>query len=87
MVELPLLLSVAIGVWALGLSLSLNCGPCTMDAPIFPLVAFSGTGNFSSGMTLHCNINLYHWYLAPSGVDTIYNLEVFSPGVNITVAG
>ena len=58
-----------------------------MGTPIFTLVAFGVTGNFSSSRNLHCNINLFHRGLAPCGVDTTYNLVVFSPGVDITVAG
>ena len=58
-----------------------------MGAPIFTLVAYDGTGNFSSRMTLLHDINLFHQYLAPSGVDTTYDLGVLSPGVDITVAG
>ena len=56
-----------------------------MAAPIFALLAFGGTGNFSSGMTLLHDINLFHQYLAPSGVDITYDLGVLSPGVGITV--
>ena len=58
-----------------------------MGAPIFTLVAFGGTGNFSSGMTFYYHINLFHQFLAPSGVDTTYDLGVLSPGVDITVVG
>ena len=47
----------------------------------------SGTGNFSWGITLCHNINLLHPYLAPSSMNTTYNLEVFSPGVDFIVAG
>ena len=75
------------GFWAWGLSLSLKWGTCTMDAPILTPVAFDGTGSFSSGITLHCNINLFWQYLTPSGLDITYDLGVFSSGVNITVAG
>ena len=57
-----------------------------MGAPILTLVAFGDTGNFSSGITLLHNINLYHWYLASSGMDNTYDLGVFSPCVDITVA-
>ena len=58
-----------------------------MDVPIFTLVAFGVTDNFSSSMTLVHDINLFHLYLALSGVDTTYGLRVLSPGVGITVAG
>ena len=51
------------------------------------LVAFHSTVNFSSGITLLHNINLCCWYLAPFGVDITHNLGVFSPGVDISVAG
>ena len=50
----------------------------------FMLVAFGGTGNFSSGITLCCNINLFCQCLAPSGVVTTYDLGVFSSDVDIT---
>ena len=50
------------------------------------LLAFGGTGNFSSGITLLHNINMF-LFLVPSGVDTTNDLGVFSPGVDITVAG
>ena len=67
--EPPLLLSVLKGYWTWGLSLSLNWGAHTMDAPIFTLVAFWWHWQFSSGMTLLHHINLCCWYLVPSGVD------------------
>ena len=56
-----------------------------MGIPIFTLVAFDGTGIFSSSMTLH-DISLFHQYLALSGVDTTYDLGVLSPGVGIIMA-
>ena len=49
-------------------------------------LAFGGIGNLSSGITLPHNMNLFAWYLAPFG-NTIYSLGVFSPSVDITVAG
>ena len=49
-------------------------------------IAFGGIGSFSSGITLLHNINLFHCYVAPFGVDTTYDLGVFSPGVDITFA-
>ena len=54
-----------------------------MGLPIFTVVAFGGTGNFPSSITLHCNVNLFHCYLAPYGVDTAFNLGVFLPIVTI----
>ena len=63
-------------------------GACIMGAPIFTLVVFGGTGNFSSGMTLLLhNINLFHQFFAPCRVDTIYGLGVVSSGIGITIAG
>ena len=62
-------------------------GASTVAAPIFALVAFVVTGNFLSSTTLLLDIKLFHQYLAPSGVDTTYDLGVLSPGVGITVAG
>ena len=59
----------------------------TRGAPILTLAGFSGTGNFSSGVTLHYNISLFCKHLAPSGVHITYDLGVFSPGMIITVAG
>ena len=56
-----------------------------MGAPIFTLVPFGGTGILSSSMTLPHGINLFHQYLAPSGVDTTCDLGVLSSGVGITV--
>ena len=85
LVEVPLLLSVFMGVWTLGLSLSLTLGTCTMGAPIFT-IAFGGSGNISSGISICHNINHFHWYLTPYEVDTTYDLGVSSPGVDITVA-
>ena len=54
------------------------------------LTAFGETGNLISisNQVSHCdNINLLLLYLVPSGVDTAYDLGVFSPIVDITVAG
>ena len=45
-----------------------------MGEPIPTLVAFGGTGNFLSSMTLLHDINLFYQHLAPSGVDTTYDL-------------
>ena len=73
-VEIPLLLSVLMGVWTLGLSHPLDLGACPMGAPIFTPVAFIGTGNFSLGITPH-HIKLFFQYLAPSGVDTIHEIH------------
>ena len=50
------------------------------------LVAFADICNFPFGITLLHSINLLQWYLSPFGVDTAYDLGVFSPGVDITVA-
>ena len=86
--ELPLLLLVLRGVWTWGQSHLLDWGDCTsIDAPKFTLVAFGGTFNFSSSMTLHHNINLFCQYFAPSGGDTTYGLVVSLPGMDTTVAG
>ena len=86
-IEPPLLLSMLMQFWTWELLLSLKWGACTMGAPIFTLVAFGDMGNFSSGMTLCCNSNLFCWYLAPSGVDITYDLGLFSSGVDTTVTG
>ena len=58
-----------------------------MGAPIFTLLAFGGTGNFSSDMIRLHHINLFHQYLAPSGVDATYDLGLLSLSVDITVTG
>ena len=60
-----------------------------MGAIILTLTAFGGIGNLTSLIRYpHChNINLLLLYLAPTGMDTTYDLEVFSPNVDITVAG
>ena len=51
---------------------------------LLPLVALATFHQVS----LFChNISLFHWYLAPSGVDNTYDLGDFSPGMDITVAG
>ena len=87
-IEPPLLLSVLMGFWTWGLSLPFGCNSLLIRRALkLTLVAFGGIGNFSSGITLHHNINLFCWFLAPSGMDITYNLGVFSPGVDITVAG
>ena len=43
-------------------------------------------GIFSSSVTLLHDINLLHHYLAPSGIDTAYDLQVLSPGVAMSMA-
>ena len=73
------------GFWTWGLSLSLDEVPA-LWVHLDTLVAFGGTGNFSSGMTLLHDINLFHQYLGPSGVDTTCDLGVLPLGVGITVA-
>ena len=84
----PLLLLVFKRFWTWVLSLLFECSSLLiMRSLMITLVVLPGTGNFSSGITLLHNINLCCWYLAPSGVDTTYNLGVFSPGVDIYVVG
>ena len=53
---------------------------------MLPLVGFCGAGIFSSGGTLSCNINLFLLQFAPSEIYTRYDLGVFSPGEDITLA-
>ena len=84
--EPPLLLSVLKGFWTWGLSLSHEVPALWVHLylHLLPLMVLS---IFSSSMTLLHVINLFHHYLAPSGVDTTYDVGVLSPGVDISVAG
>ena len=87
-IEPPLLLLVLKGLGTLGLPLPFDCSSLLIwQALILKLVAFGDTGNISSGITLCHNINPFCYYLAPSGMDITYDLDMFSPGVDITVAG
>ena len=86
--EPPLLLSVLKEFWDWELSLPFECSLLLIRRSLMiTLVASHSTGNFSSGITLLHNITLCCWYLAPSGVDTTYDLGLLSPGLDITVAG
>ena len=77
--EPPLLVSVLTGFWTWGQSLSLKCRSLLIRGTlILTLIALGGTGNYdlSSGMT-HCHtINPLLLYLAPSGMDIIYDQGV-----------
>ena len=87
-IEPPLLLSVFMGFWTYGLSCPFECRSILIrSALILTLLAFGGTSNFSSGITLCHNINPFCHYLAPSGMDITYDLGVFPHGVDITVTG
>ena len=76
------------GFWTCGLSCPFECRSILIrSALILTLLAFGGTSNFSSGITLCHNINPFCHYLAPSGMDITYDLGVFPHGVDITVTG
>ena len=88
-VEQPLLLSV-LKVSEPGLLLSLEYSLLFIkDTLILTLVAFGGIGYLASHIRYpHChNINLQLLYLASSGLYITCDLGVFSPCVDITVAG
>ena len=74
--------------WIRGLSLLLECVSLLIaGAVIIILDTSDGTGNFSSSMTLYHSISLFLLYFVPSGIDTMYGLGVFIPGMDITLAG
>ena len=86
--EPSLLLLVLTGFLTWELSISFECSSLLIRRSLMiTLVSFSGIGNFSSGITLLHNINLFHWYLSLFRVGTTYDLGVLSPDVDINVAG
>ena len=87
-IEPSVLLSVLQRFWTWELSLPLEHSLLLIGGALtLRLVAFGGTSNFSSGITLCCNISLFCRYLAPSLVDTTYDLGLFALSVDITMAG
>ena len=77
--------------WTWGLSLSFQFNSLYIrDALILTVIPFAGVSNLISDLILsitHCHINLFLLYMSPCEVDTTYDLGVFLPGVNITMAG